>query len=274
MTRCRFALAVRTFGRWLTTGSKLVRDWLRAGSGLDQVWFKVGWLVPGWFPNGSLLLSCRLTAITLVSVAFLQLILCYFVALPWFRGRWGAGSQLVRNWLGAGSSLAQGRFPAGRTWPTVRKTPSTPGNVTVTLKVPRVSASSLGNGHYAALRMFCSVPLYSDLLAEAVQLHAALVRERQVRLSFKWRGRPSAGGKLVLKVLRGKALQGGFGANGRNPLCFCPVLRGSQRTQRAQTGAESLRQTLNGPAGRETEKQSGTNARETKRHRTQTHAQT
>ena len=144
MTLCRFALAVRTFGCWLTTGSKLVRDWFRAGSGLDQVWFKVGWLVPGWFPNGSLLLSCRLTAITLVSVAFLQLILCYFVALPWFRGRWGAGSQLVRNWLGAGSSLAQGRFPAGRTWPTVRKTPSTPGNVTVTLKVPRVSASSLG----------------------------------------------------------------------------------------------------------------------------------
>ena len=47
--------------------------------------------------------------------------------------------------------------------------------------------------------MFCSVPLYSDLLAEAVQLHAARVRERQVRLSFKWSGRPSAGGKQVLK---------------------------------------------------------------------------
>ena len=57
------------------------------------------------------------------------------------------------------------------------------------------------------------MPLYSDLLAEAVQLHAVLVRERQVRLSFKWMGSAFCRRKAGSEVLHGKALQGGFGAN-------------------------------------------------------------
>ena len=256
---------------WFETGSGLVQGWFRVGSGLVQGWLVGSRLVSEWFLVAFLPAHSNYACFGSLFAAD-SLLLCCFALVSRTVGCWfTAGSELARGWLKFGSGSVPG-------WSHLADGQENSVDARERNSNARGATSFcvlLGhNGHYAALRMFCSVPLYSDLLAEAVQLHAALVRERQVRLSFKWRGRPSAGGKLVLKVLRGKALQAGFGANGKNPLCFCPVLRGSQRTQRAQTGAESLRQTLNGPAGRETEKQSGTNARETKTHRTQTHAQT
>ena len=181
---------------WFETGSGLVQGWFRVGSGLVQGWLVGSRLVSEWFLVAFLPAHSNHACFGSLFAAD-SLLLCCFALVSRTVGCWfTAGSELARGWLKFGS----GSVPGWSHLADGQENSVDARERNSNAQGAKSFCVLLGhNGHYAALRMFCSVPLYSDLLAEAVQLHAALVRERQVRLSFKWRGRPSAGGKLVLK---------------------------------------------------------------------------